>query len=150
MGRRTGPNDDGVRNPLGEVHIIGMMNTADRSLTTLDYALHRRFAFSKVRPGFSHPNFRKHLEANGWSTATVGKIVERFEALNVLIANDDELREGFCVGHSYFCAAPPFGLSDESFLDEIVETEIAPLLEDYWFGMKATDLSTIINKLTGS
>jgi hypothetical protein len=129
------------------VYILGMMNTADRSLTSIDYALRRRFAFIRVKPGFGHENFSAHLKKHGWSDEFITHINEKFTVLNKTIANDEELREGFCVGHSYFCGKRPNGLSDKAYLAEIIDTEIRPLLEDYWFDKKPSDIDSIVNQL---
>lgn len=129
------------------VHLLGMMNTADRSLTSIDYALRRRFAFIHVKPGFAHPKFMTWMEQQGWTSDYISHIREKFIALNTIIAEDDELREGFCVGHSYFCAARPPGMSDKEYYCDIIETEIRPLLEDYWFDKKPEDIDAIIDDL---
>ena len=52
----------------GNVYIIGMMNTADRSLAMLDYALRRRFAFYEMKPGFGSDGFRYGLLLQGAGT----------------------------------------------------------------------------------
>ena len=110
------------------VYIIGMMNTADRSLAMMDYALRRRFAFFDMDPGFNTKGFRQYQE--GLQSERFNKLIERVEALNVEIAADDSLGEGFCIGHSYFCE-----LKETSYqtLSGIVEYELAPLLKEYWF-----------------
>jgi MoxR-like ATPase len=132
------------------VHIIGMMNTADRSLTSIDYALRRRFAFMKVRPAFEHAAFTAHLESRGWAPTFAAQIKARFTELNSKIAADEELREGFCVGHSYFCGSRPPEMSDEDIFAEIIETEIQPLLEDYWFDKSVQDIASIVSKLSAA
>ncbi|HAJ73449.1 MAG TPA: GTPase [Lachnospiraceae bacterium] len=110
------------------VYIIGMMNTADRSLAMMDYALRRRFAFFEMEPGFNTKGFRQYQE--GLESEKFNKLIERVEALNVEIANDESLGEGFCIGHSYFCELKE--ASDQT-LTGIVEFELAPLLKEYWF-----------------
>lgn len=129
------------------VHLLGMMNTADRSLTSIDYALRRRFAFIHVKPGFTHPKFKSWLEQMGWTSAYTTHIRDKFISLNAIIADDEELREGFCVGHSYFCAARPAGMSDSEYYSDIIDTEIRPLLEDYWFDKKSEQIDDIIDAL---
>ena len=110
------------------VYIIGMMNTADRSLAMMDYALRRRFAFFDMEPGFNTKGFRRYQE--DLQSEKFNKLIDRVEALNVEIANDDSLGEGFCIGHSYFCELKE--TSDQT-LSGIVEFELAPLLKEYWF-----------------
>ena len=110
------------------VYIIGMMNTSDRSLAMMDYALRRRFAFFDMDPGFNTKGFRQYQE--GLQSEKFNKLIERVESLNADIASDDSLGEGFCIGHSYFCELKE--TSDQT-LSGIVEFELAPLLKEYWF-----------------
>ena len=110
------------------VYIIGMMNTADRSLALMDYALRRRFAFFDIEPGFNTKGFRQYQ--NSLQSDKFNRLIERIEALNVDIAADDSLGEGFCIGHSYFCELKE--TSDQT-LSGIVEYELVPLLKEYWF-----------------
>ncbi|SEG30033.1 5-methylcytosine-specific restriction enzyme B [Eubacterium ruminantium] len=110
------------------VYIIGMMNTADRSLAMMDYALRRRFAFINIEPGFNTKGFidyRISLHSDRFN-----RLIDKIEELNQDIATDDSLGEGFCIGHSYFCE-----LKEASYqtLSGIIEFEIAPLLKEYWF-----------------
>jgi 5-methylcytosine-specific restriction protein B len=116
------------------VHLIGMMNTADRSLAFVDYALRRRFRFFDLGPCFDRAPFHEHLVQRGAERDLVGRVVDRLVALNKVIAEDRRnLGPGFCVGHSYFCA-PDGGLElDDAWFRTIVEHEIRPLLEEYWF-----------------
>lgn len=129
------------------LYIIGMMNTADRSLSTIDYALRRRFAFSSVKPGFNHEAFRSYLNKLGWSEDFVSVIVNRIKSVNNIIADDPELGEGFCIGHSYFCGDRPSGFSDDEYYSAIIETEIIPLLHEYWFDKSPADLNSVIEEL---
>lgn len=110
------------------VYIIGMMNTADRSLAMLDYALRRRFAFFDMKPGFETDGFRNY-KAN-LNSSKFDNLINYVESLNTVIADDDSLGEGFCIGHSYFCNLED--TSDQT-LSRIVEFEIIPLLKEYWF-----------------
>ena len=112
------------------VYLVGMMNTADRSLAMLDYALRRRFAFFDLKPGFSTRGFRNYAQSLG--SAKLSKLVTCVEQLNEAIAKDDSLGDGFCIGHSYFCSLSE-GEVDDAALLAIVEYELVPLLKEYWF-----------------
>ena len=122
------------------VYIIGMMNTADRSLAMLDYALRRRFAFFDIKPGFETPGFREYRMA--LDNEKFNKLINCVENLNGVIASDESLGEGFCIGHSYFCNLQPDTI-DDSWLYGVVEYELIPLLKEYWFDepMKVKDWS---------
>ena len=112
------------------VYIIGMMNTADRSLAMLDYALRRRFAFYEMRPGFETDGFREYCMSLG--SEKFDRLIHGVESLNSVIAADESLGEGFCIGHSYFCNLTADKLTDRA-LSAIVEYELIPLLKEYWF-----------------
>ncbi len=110
------------------VHIIGMMNTADRSLAMIDYALRRRFAFFEFSPAFETEGFRRYRQDKNNKKfdnliATIGK-------LNTAIENDETLGRGFRIGHSYFCTENEIG---DMWLNSVVTYEIVPLLNEYWF-----------------
>ena len=111
------------------VYLIGMMNTADRSLAMLDYALRRRFAFIEMKPGFETEGFRTYrMELD---SLRFDRLIDRVEKLNQIIAEDETLGEGFMIGHSYFCNLTPETV--EKALSGIVEYELCPLLKEYWF-----------------
>ena len=112
----------------GNVYIIGMMNTADRSLAMLDYALRRRFAFFEMKPGFDTDGFREYRM--GLASEKFDRLISSIGNLNATIATDDSLGEGFCIGHSYFCNLKK--VTDRA-LSDIVEYELIPLLKEYWF-----------------
>ena len=112
------------------VYLIGMMNTADRSLAMLDYALRRRFAFVDLRPGFGSDGFAEYRD--GLSSPKFNELVSCVVRLNAAIADDDSLGEGFCIGHSYFCGLKIEDVTD-TVLSAIVEFELVPLLGEYWF-----------------
>ncbi len=110
------------------IYIIGMMNTADRSLAMLDYALRRRFAFFDLKPGFATDGFRNYRTS--LANEKFDKLINCVERLNEAIASDESLGEGFCIGHSFFC--DPDRTTDRA-LKGIVEYELIPLLKEYWF-----------------
>ena len=112
------------------VYIIGMMNTADRSLAMLDYALRRRFAFVELRPAFDSDGFREYC--SGLDNPRFDALVREVESLNRAIAEDESLGEGFCIGHSYFCNMKPEDCTHAA-LASIVDYELIPMLKEYWF-----------------
>ena len=112
------------------LYIIGLMNTADRSLAFLDYALRRRFAFFDMMPGFDNENFKKDLEK--LKNDKFKNLIDCIKNLNEEIKNDESLGVGFQIGHSFFCNLKNDDKLDES-LKRIVMYEILPLLREYWF-----------------
>ena len=112
------------------LYIIGMMNTADRSLAMMDYALRRRFSFFEMKPGFSTAGFKayKHSLANEDFDKLVSAIID----LNKVIESDDSLGPGFCIGHSYLCNKDKTDV-DSDWLRRVVKFDIAPMLREYWF-----------------
>ena len=120
------------------LYIIGMMNTADRSLALMDYALRRRFSFFEIEPAFGNSKFKAHLKTFVHDNSVVDLVIERLKELNDKIADADNsgLGKGFCVGHSYFCIPPVAGQSDKDWYKAIITYEILPLLEEYWWDDK--------------
>lgn len=112
------------------IYIIGMMNTADRSLAMLDYAFRRRFAFFEIKPAFTTDGFREYRMS--LENEKFDKLIACVESLNNVISNDESLGDGFCIGHSYFCNLLPDTINDQV-LSGIVEYELIPLLKEYWF-----------------
>lgn len=110
------------------LHIIGMMNTADRSLAMIDYALRRRFSFFDMEPGFDSEGFIKYQET--FANDTFNTLIDRIKELNREIANDKSLGKGFCIGHSYFCNTKE--CTDE-WMQDVVDFDILPMLAEYWF-----------------
>lgn len=151
------------------IRIIGMMNTADRSLAMMDYALRRRFAFYSFKPAFENNDNNENNENNGNNDKNGNKKFEayinskhnyKFKALinavkelNKKIADDDNLGEGFKIGHSYFCTDED--ITDE-WLNNVIEYEIKPLISEYWFDepkkvkKQIDELKKKINKATDS
>ncbi len=119
-------------NVPNNVHIIGMMNTADRGLAMLDYALRRRFAFFDMKSGLQSSGFNRYK--NSFNSPMFNQLISMMEQLNKDIENDESLGEGFCIGHSYFCN---FDKINESDIFNIIEYEIIPLLKEYWFDEKS-------------
>lgn len=112
------------------VHVLGMMNTADRSLAIVDYALRRRFAFETLEPAYGTRRFREYLLEAEVERDLVDRIDRNLSSLNEVIGEDKDLGPGFRVGHSYFV---PDETADEQWYQGIVDTQIAPLLREYWF-----------------
>lgn len=116
------------------LHLIGTMNIADRSLALVDLALRRRFAFVELEPVFGTPWRSWVAKTNGIDEAVLAIIEERLTDLNQSIAEDAGLGPQFRIGHSY--VTPPAGGKIEDGWDwfrRIVETEIGPLLDEYWY-----------------
>lgn len=115
------------------VYLVGLMNTADRSLAMVDYALRRRFAFITLAPAFASPSFRQTLRERGVPDRIIDRIVERVGRVNEDIRSDAKnLGPGFEIGHSYFCPTVEVG-DPEAWYRAVVQEEIHPLLEEYWF-----------------
>ena len=117
------------------VYIIGMMNTADRSLAMIDYALRRRFVFYNVNPLFDNDKennyiLRDHLINKGIDESLALNIIEKLASLNRKILDDEDLGFGFRIGHSYFLGKGDF---DKKWYKSIIKYEIAPILREYWF-----------------
>lgn len=110
------------------LYIIGMMNTADRSLAMIDYALRRRFSFFEMEPGFDSEGFIHYQ--NGLNNETLNELISKVKDLNHEIALDKSLGKGFCIGHSYFCGRD---ICTDEWMHSIVDYDILPMLSEYWF-----------------
>ena len=111
------------------LYIIGMMNTADRSLAIIDYALRRRFCFFELEPAFETEGFKKRLLEQGASEELIDKIRNRIGRLNAKISEHANLGKDFRIGHSYFCEYE----DSQQWYEEIIKYEIEPLINEYWF-----------------
>jgi len=109
------------------IYIIGMMNTADRSLAMIDYALRRRFSFFEVEPGFTSEGFKKYQAE--LDDETFDLLIEKIVELNSEITKDNFMGAGFSIGHSYFCNQTK--CTDE-WMQAVVEYDILPMLAEYW------------------
>ena len=144
----TYSESDGERFSIPDnVYLLGLMNTADRSLALVDYALRRRFVFFSLKPALESEKFAAQLISAGGSVALVDTIRRGIDALNKQILTDGDLGEGFLIGHSFFCP----GVNDmpigDSWFQAIVDTELAPLIREYWFDKKQTEVDAIIRQL---
>lgn len=123
------------------LYLIGTMNTADRSLTIVDYALRRRFAFIDMVPKFN-TQFKEFAILSGLNDTLINKIIEKINNLNQIIKNEESLGNGFQIGHSYFCT---YNSGDQArWYNNIIKYEIGPLLNEFWFDDldKASQLSS--------
>lgn len=114
------------------LYLIGLMNTADRSIAILDYALRRRFSFVDIMPAYENEKFKDYVAS--FNNEKLNRIIKTIKDLNKEISNDVSLGEEFMIGHSYFCNLTKENLDNK--IDLIVKYEIKPLLKEYWFDNK--------------
>lgn len=141
--------DDAPFHVPENIYLIGMMNTADRSLAMVDYALRRRFSFNRLPPAFGAARFEDYL-LNDMRVPEelVTKINDRFSALNKEIRADHaNLGLGFEIGHSYFCSDTDVETYDDSWYEAIIHQEIKPLLREYWFDKSKEFVDGKVRKL---
>jgi len=113
------------------LYFIGTMNTADRSLAMVDYALRRRFAFAPIEPAMDSQGFAKWLRECAAAEPLIERIRSKIGRLNEIIKEERDLGPGFRIGHSYFC--PTDGNTpDDGWYREVINGEIRPLLEEYF------------------
>lgn len=131
------PDADGVRRPVHipeNLYMIGTMNIADRSLALVDLALRRRFAFVGLDPRLGLVWREWVVQSCGVDEALATAIEQRIGDLNNRIAADARLGKQFRIGHSYVTPVHRLEAGDtKKWFRQIVETEIGPLLEEYWF-----------------
>lgn len=122
------------------LYIIGLMNTADRSLALIDYALRRRFSFIDIEPAFGTEKFKTKF--NEIFDAPYDDVINMINELNKDIKEDPSLGAGFMIGHSYFCIQKEDGLkANIDDIKEILNYDIKPLIEEYWY-----DENTMLDK----
>ncbi len=129
------------------VYIIGTMNTADRSLSIVDYALRRRFAFLVLEPNFNN-KFIDRMKEFGFSIEFLNNMIKKVENLNCIIQQDQRLGKGYKIGHSYFTANSSIE-NEKEWFREIIENEIEPLLYEYWFDEEEVAVEQIENLFRG-
>ncbi len=131
------PDADGTRRAIHipeNLYVIGTMNIADRSLALVDLALRRRFAFVARDPRLGGVWRNWVVKECGVDPALVADIERRIAELNEQIGADARLGKQFRIGHSYVTPVHRLeaGESKKWFM-QVVETEIGPLLDEYWF-----------------
>jgi hypothetical protein len=127
------PEEDHFSVPRN-LYLLGLMNTADRSLAMVDYALRRRFAFYALEPKFGSEKFLQFLQVRGADPILIETIVSRLNALNNEIASDTvRLGPGYQVGHSFFTSVDETQTLNLAWYQRIVQYEICPLLKEYWY-----------------
>ncbi len=115
------------------LYVIGTMNIADRSLALVDLALRRRFAFIDLEPAFGQP-WRDWVQSKyGIDSALLLDIEERLTRLNKTISGDSSLGAQFRVGHSYVTPTVDRLGDAREWFRQVVDAEIGPLLDEYWF-----------------
>lgn len=112
------------------LYIVGMMNTADRSLAMIDYALRRRFSFFEMAPAFESKGFKEYQHS--LDNRTFNELISEIVKLNGEISRDKSLGKGFCIGHSYFCGKTNETCTNE-WMQSVVNYDILPMLSEYWF-----------------
>jgi len=126
------------------VTVLATMNTADRSIALVDYALRRRFAFIRLAPAYDRAEFSDWLieqfapdSDEGHSTddrsrRVARSIIEAMMSINELIVADKSFGNGFSIGHSFFCTFDPrHGEGVESWATRVFKQEICPLIDEY-------------------
>jgi len=131
------PDADGKRRPVHipeNLYVVGTMNIADRSLALVDLALRRRFAFVGLEPRLGTAWRDWVVKECAVDPALVSDIEHRIAELNDQIAADARLGKQFRIGHSYVTPAHRVEAGDtKKWFRQVVETEIGPLLDEYWF-----------------
>ena len=131
------PDADGKRRPVHipeNLYVVGTMNIADRSLVLVDLALRRRFAFVGLEPRLGQVWREWVVKECAVDPGLVADIERRIADLNEQIAADARLGKQFRIGHSYVTPAHRLDAGDtKKWFQQVVETEIGPLLDEYWF-----------------
>lgn len=131
------PDADGKRRPVHipeNLYVVGTMNIADRSLALVDLALRRRFAFVGLEPRLGQVWREWVVKECAVDPGLVADIERRIADLNEQIAADARLGKQFRIGHSYVTPAHRLEAEDtKKWFQQVVETEIGPLLDEYWF-----------------
>lgn len=127
------------------LYIIGIMNTADRSLAFMDYALRRRFSFIEIEPQFKSNKFQMYLKKCN-EYRYLEKILNIIDNINQSILEDETLGKNYMIGHSYFCNLEELSKND---INEIINFDIIPLIEEYWINNESKFLE-FKNELLGA
>jgi 5-methylcytosine-specific restriction protein B len=126
------------------VAVLATMNTADRSIALVDFALRRRFKFISLVPAYDRSAFKDWLfeqfapgagesaPASDRSSSIGSTIIDAMNAINALIVSDKSFGKGFAIGHSFFCTYEPRdGFAPERWAKHVFEEEICPLIDEY-------------------
>jgi 5-methylcytosine-specific restriction protein B len=131
------PDPDGINRPVyvpENLFVIGTMNIADRSLALVDLAFRRRFAFINLAPALGDAWSDWVVNRRQMDAATAATIQQRLNQLNQTIAADNRLGKAFRIGHSYITPTQSMeGRDTHDWFTEVVDSELKPLLEEYWF-----------------
>ena len=125
-------DEQGIHLPPN-LHVVGTMNIADRSLALVDLALRRRFAFVDLVPEIGKRWKDWGRDRCGFDESVLSDIQDRVSNLNETIESDPKLGKQFRVGHSYVTPSPSSATNPGTWYRDVVESEIGPLLDEYWF-----------------
>lgn len=114
------------------LYVIGTMNIADRSLAMVDFALRRRFAFFTLQPNFDKQWLAYMAKKTTIPPEKLEVWQQRLLLLNQKISDDPMLGKAFTIGHSYLTTNKAVADAD-TWYKNIIDTEIRPLLTEYWF-----------------
>ena len=146
------PNSEGLHIPVyvpSNLYIIGTMNVADRSLALVDMAFRRRFAFINLEPNLNKTWKDFVVNKLGMDTSIANYIQSEIGNLNNQISSDSRLGKDFQIGHSFFTPNESLKNKDsKKWFVEMVESEIAPLLQEYWFDSLEEADKAVENLLT--
>lgn len=132
------------------VFLVATMNTADRSLDTIDYAIRRRFAFITVKPqeidddNFNSELFREvsSLFISNYDEYAESGFDDTIKLLPAKTLSEEYRPEDVWIGHSYFIMDGEYALQDRLLF------EIIPLLEEYIRdGVLTSEAQQTIDKL---
>lgn len=132
------------------VFLVATMNTADRSLDTIDYAIRRRFAFITVKPqeidddNFNSELFREvsSLFISNYDEYAESGFDDTIKLLPAETLSEEYRPEDVWIGHSYFIMDGEYALQDRLLF------EIIPLLEEYIRdGVLTSEAQQTIDKL---
>lgn len=132
------------------VFVIGTMNVADRSLALVDMALRRRFAFIDLEPQINE-TWLEFVTGKGYDRDMMERMGIAVHALNGVIEKDPNLGRQFKIGHSYLVPSSSCGDNPtehtRTWLTNVIETELRPLVDEYWFD-QPQQMQDEINKLS--
>ena len=119
------------------LYVLGTMNQADRSLAMVDMALRRRFAFVDLQPQFNERWLDYCSSECGYDREALATIGAKLSVLNERIAQDANLGRDYGVGHSFVTprkSSKPLSREETCmWFDAIIDTDLAPLLREYWY-----------------